>query len=388
MTLANPFALLWGLLAIPLVILYMRAVRVRREPVATGMIWREVFAAERVRTTWRRWRGWVSLAVQLTVLLLLVVALAEPQIPGPRRLVLIVDNSASMSATDVEPKRLDVAKRAAERILAAVRPRDFAAVLSAADVAVVRCGWTGDRRTLEEAIRSIPATRATTRVDAAVALARRMLGDGFSGEIVLVSDCCFDSAADLAAAGDVDLFRVGKGAGNVAVTRLAARSCIADPQRRQVFVEVRNFSDRPAERTVTLETASGETIESLLVELARDGRGQKVFQVGLPDATGIAVRLDPHDACKEDDRLSLTISADRSKNDAVEPVDFATNAGLPPTDLPNRNEGDLRAVAGVGTDATSVDAATARPSPWLYPAGLSVLLLTLQWGFYQRRWLS
>ena len=84
MTFANPVALLWGLLAVPIVILYRRDVRLRREPVATDMIWEQVFAEEPSRSRWQRWRHAASLAVQLTVLALIVIALADPQFPGFR----------------------------------------------------------------------------------------------------------------------------------------------------------------------------------------------------------------------------------------------------------------------------------------------------------------
>jgi hypothetical protein len=80
MTLANPLALFWGLLAVPIVMLYARRVRLRRQPVATGMIWQQVFADEQARGAWRRWRHAVALAVQLLVLTLLVLAMADPQV--------------------------------------------------------------------------------------------------------------------------------------------------------------------------------------------------------------------------------------------------------------------------------------------------------------------
>ena len=73
------------------------------------------------------------MAVQLAVLAVVVVALADPMLAGPRALILIVDNSASMNATDVEPSRLAQAKEAGRRLIDGLRPCDSAAVLSAGD---------------------------------------------------------------------------------------------------------------------------------------------------------------------------------------------------------------------------------------------------------------
>ncbi len=80
-TFLNPLALVCGLLALPLAAIYLRKLRWRRRPVATSMFWDRVFAEDGLRLRWLRRRNAVSLLVQLAILALLVLALAEP----PRR---------------------------------------------------------------------------------------------------------------------------------------------------------------------------------------------------------------------------------------------------------------------------------------------------------------
>src|SRR5215212_4760604 len=110
MNLNHPAALVWAALAIPIVAFYILKVRLRRVPVSTILFWEQVFEEKRPRSLWQRLRHLVSLLVQLAFLLLLVLALAEPFFPWEarqaRRLVLVVDNSASMNATDLAPSRL------------------------------------------------------------------------------------------------------------------------------------------------------------------------------------------------------------------------------------------------------------------------------------------
>lgn len=79
MTFANPAALWALLLAVPIVILYLRRSRWRPLPTATPWLWQEALAVEPFRAFWQPWRGPVSLAVQLTILVLLVLALADPR---------------------------------------------------------------------------------------------------------------------------------------------------------------------------------------------------------------------------------------------------------------------------------------------------------------------
>src|SRR5581483_7136181 len=111
MNLANPMGLIWASLAIPIVIFYILKIRLRRVPVSTVLFWEQIFEEKRPRSLWERLRHIVSLLVQLAFLILLVLALAEPffswEARQARRLVLVVDNSASMNATDLTPSRLE-----------------------------------------------------------------------------------------------------------------------------------------------------------------------------------------------------------------------------------------------------------------------------------------
>ena len=172
MTLAHPLALVWGLIALPVVLLYLRKARLRRESVTTGTIWDQVFAEERARARWQRWRLKASVALQLVMVALVVLAMADPQIPRPQRLVLIVDNAAHMDATDVQPSRLAVAKEVAARLIAGLHGYDQMALLSAAAGPAVRCTWTSDQAALREAVESIGGMDAPSRMTPAVALAR------------------------------------------------------------------------------------------------------------------------------------------------------------------------------------------------------------------------
>ena len=81
-----------GLIALPIIALYLRKLRWRRQRETTGMFWEQVFAEHLARSRWLPWRRAASAAVQLCILALIVLALAEPQIRPPRRIVLVVDN--------------------------------------------------------------------------------------------------------------------------------------------------------------------------------------------------------------------------------------------------------------------------------------------------------
>src|SRR6516225_5258966 len=135
MSLANPTALLWLLLVIPVVVFYILKIRLKRVPVSTVIFWRQIFDEKKPRSLWQRLRHLISLLLQLAFVALLVAALTEPflasEARNSRRVILVVDNSASMNATDVEPSRLAKAKEEAHQLIQGLRALDEMAIVAA-----------------------------------------------------------------------------------------------------------------------------------------------------------------------------------------------------------------------------------------------------------------
>src|SRR4051812_3038023 len=98
MELLHPGALAWLVLALPIIALYLVRQRARRVTVATDLFWEEATARRTWTPAWRQLRTLASLLLQLTILVLLVLALTEPTRAGfageSHRLVIVFDNSA------------------------------------------------------------------------------------------------------------------------------------------------------------------------------------------------------------------------------------------------------------------------------------------------------
>src|SRR6185436_10439573 len=104
----SPLALL-GLVFFPAVIaMYLLKLRRDRAPVPSTLLWQKLVADVEANAPWQKLRR---------SLLLLVFLAARPFIERPAGLaqdiVLVVDTSASMQATDVAPDRLTAAKQLA-----------------------------------------------------------------------------------------------------------------------------------------------------------------------------------------------------------------------------------------------------------------------------------
>src|SRR4030088_1623530 len=111
---ASPLgAVAWATLAgIPVGIIALYFLKLRRRPVEvpSTLLWRRSIEDLHVNSLFQRLRRNLLLFLQVLAVLLAMLALLGPRVKGSagqgQRYILAIDNSASMSATDVAPSRL------------------------------------------------------------------------------------------------------------------------------------------------------------------------------------------------------------------------------------------------------------------------------------------
>jgi hypothetical protein len=301
----NPLALAWALLAIPIVIFYLLKVRRRRLPISTALFWRKIYPVREARSIWERLRHLISLLVQCALLALLVLALAEPifpwQLRAARRVVLVIDNSASMQATDVAPTRLARAKELGLSVVAGLRFRDELAIVAAGTEPRVVCGFSGHQRTLERALADLPPTDGPTRVADAVALARGLIDQRQVGQIVVISDGCFPDAQPLSTAADIQWWTVSQRSGNLGFTQFQVRRNLVDPIAYEILAEVRNSADETARCRLEI-FLNDQIVDVVPLELAAGETWNRVFQQSSAKGGRLRASLDRADALAADNQ--------------------------------------------------------------------------------------
>ena len=168
---------LWGLLLLPLVlgVVWWGARRRRRSAAAFAdehLLPDLIQRPGRVRARW-------PLALQLVALSSLLVAGARPQAPLPllvnqAAVIIAIDASKSMLATDVEPSRLELGRTLALNFLAGVPASTQVGLVSFSDAASVLVPPTLDRSELREAIERVEPAQNTS-LSAAVVSGVRLL---------------------------------------------------------------------------------------------------------------------------------------------------------------------------------------------------------------------
>ncbi len=120
MNLLQPWGLLAGLLVIPVIIAHILKPARRVVEVSSTWLWRAAAIPVTARKPWEKLRPSIPLFLQLLGIALLTFGLTQPVLrqntPYSDHTVFIIDTSASMGATDVEPDRLAAAKAEAKLI--------------------------------------------------------------------------------------------------------------------------------------------------------------------------------------------------------------------------------------------------------------------------------
>jgi len=280
MTLLAPWAALIAaaLTAPPIIAFYL--LKLRRRPVRVGsvMFWERAVKDAQGNTPWRMVRPQAQLLLQLLGLAMLVLAFGRPVVPTELggRVMLVLDRSASMNATD-GPTRITRFEQARDRL------RSLATELASANdtrVMIVALGsealpltpWTSDRAVLLGAIGVVEPTDEQASIDALAELVRLVAAGEVGPEeeaaepmglsVLLASDGELPAPREpLAANIELRLEPVGSAIeaspGNAGIVAVAAQRLYEDPATVRVFTRV---------------LATGDMRRDLPVRLALNGR--------------------------------------------------------------------------------------------------------------------
>src|SRR5262245_11353735 len=273
--------------AIPIGVIALYFLKLKRQPlqVPSTFLWQKSVEDLHVNSLFQRLRKNLLLFLQLLILALALMALLRPawfaSEAGGQRHVVLIDNSASMSATDVQPNRLEAAKRQAlSEVIDKMEGDGIAMVIAFNDSASVVQSYTSNRQLLRERINSIEPTQRTTNLREAMEVASGLANpqsfsvgardvdakveDSGRPQLHLFTDGGFPDVKDfslgsLSLAGPASSEKegeekdkekaffnvIGKESNNVAIVAMMVRRNDEHPEQLQVFARLFNFSPQP-----------------------------------------------------------------------------------------------------------------------------------------------
>jgi hypothetical protein len=269
--------------------------KLRRRPVAVPFspLWDAVLRDKESSRLFSQLKRWLSLLLQLLLLLALVLSLGDPRptaaLAEGRSIVILIDGSASMKATDVKPSRLAVAKDEARKLVRGLSGSDRALVVQMGSVPLPLSTLTSDPTELVPAIERVTATDTRADFSRALDLARDALRGEKRPEIVVLSDGVLEKKNETPDLKGIALSYVpiGKSGQNLAITQFSVRRYPLDKSRLEVMVEVANAGSDSAEIELSLY-GDGALVDSERI-VVKPGERLPRF---MPDVGGTSAALE------------------------------------------------------------------------------------------------
>lgn len=322
MSFLAPLALALGVLAIPILILYMLKLRRKEVEVSSVLLWQLLLRDREANAPWQKLKRNLLLFLQLLLLALLVLALARPFLKvktvATGTVVVLLDASASMNSTDVPntPSRFEAARLAVRQLISDLGPDGKMSLILVGHQPAVLASATSDKELLRAALAKGQVEQGPGDWEAAVALASGALraASEEKSTVVIISDGGLPE--DLPPLpGDVRFVPIGASADNLALTALALRPAAPGPQ---LFAAVTNHGDSP---------------RLVLVSISIGGQLFSAQQLNVPageTASFVLTDLPPEPAVYEA-KLSLPVSAAETQVDAFALDDTAWAVYQPPS---------------------------------------------------------
>jgi Ca-activated chloride channel homolog len=317
MSFLSPLALL-GLLFVPAVIaMYLLKLRRDEHVVPSTLLWHRLVADVEANSPWQRLRRSLLLLLQLLLVLLLAALAARPFLERPaglaRDLVVVIDTSASMAATDVTPDRLTAAKAQAIAALRDLPADGQVSVIAAGRTARVVVNGTADLGRVRAAIEGIAVSPASGNLGDALNLANALAARSGDAEILVATDAALAVKPANHLDHPVRVLQVGRARSNQAIVALAVRPAPSGVTR-SVFVSVANLDIEQAQRRVEL-WGDGILLEARDVFLEPQARTEVIVDDVPRDVSVVEVRLTgaSTDALALDDHAWAIVPPERQR---------------------------------------------------------------------------
>jgi len=248
---------------IPLIILlYLLKPQRQEMMVSSTFLWEQVQKDIEASNPWQRLKKNLLLLLQLLAAVLLVMALTRPYLPvaqdSARHLVVVLDCSTSMAASDVSPSRFDEARRVAGKMADQLGPGDSMTLITMEEKPGILVSASRDRKEIKRLLDGLRPGSGSADLEPVLTIVSAMLKNDNNISLLILTDGGvkpLENQIKLSCPVKVEL--MGKSSDNLAITTLATRH-----QGSQVLTlaRIQNFSNHKMQSDIELR-AQGSLID-------------------------------------------------------------------------------------------------------------------------------
>jgi len=294
-----------GAVGILVVMYFLKLKRTRRE-ISSTFLWKRSVQDIRANSPFQRLRRNLLLFLQLAVLLAALLALGRPALLATARggatYIVLLDNSASMAATDAAPNRLAAAAGKVQALIDDMTPQDSMMLLTFGSHPRVVATLTDDKDALSAALATVETLDSTTKIEEPLELADSLARNLANARILVVSDGAFGKVAPMEfLTTPVEYVSVGERSRNVGITAIDVRRSMEEPSTGEIFARVTNFSSEAVKTNVSL-AIDGQLADASATTIEPGGAQSSVFKVRLDAERTAEVSVDAADDLAADNR--------------------------------------------------------------------------------------
>ncbi len=317
-----PIWALMGLIAVPIVLLYLLRQKRPDMAISSTILWAKTLADMRASTPFQKLRRNLLLLLQLIILAALVFTLMRPVVQAAASRseagVIVIDATASMQTHDggAAETRLDRAKAEAAALVDRMRPGDrYMLIADGGGMMQVRSGFSTSKSELKSLIDSVKPSDTASDLSESLLLAATSLkaigaekGNGpktdnvTAGQVWLFSDGAGvkmpEALGTGAGVGDLNFVRIGSSDHSVGITRISVTPVPKHDGTYEVFVGLKNAWSVEKKIGVTLAFGTKDNFlpdQAKFAVLPASGTGGVVFESVTSEPGKLFARVDETD---------------------------------------------------------------------------------------------
>jgi len=306
LTFLAPAAAFLALTLPAIVALYFLRIRRPTRVVPALHLWPNQVRDRQANVPWQRLRFSWLLLLQLLAAAVLVAAAVQPVLSAgaslSRHSIVLLDVSASMQARDVQPTRLDEAKKEIGAIIDQLGPQDRMTLVAVGPTPLIVASVAGDRDALHRALGDLGPSNGAADLSAALTLAAGLVSPGDDARAYLFSDGIVGpirTGSGSSLPFPVEYRRIGVSGENVGLTSLVVRT---GAQSRAAFLHLQNFGQQA--RSFSLDwRADGKLVDVRQLTLS-GGQAQDLVLPVPSNATVVSAHIDAGDVFALDDTVT------------------------------------------------------------------------------------
>lgn len=297
----------WAFLSLlPLVAVYFLKVRPRRKQTTAYFLWQKVFQEKRTSSMFQRLRDAFSLLLMVLLFGAVCLALTKPEWQDDARkdLLLVIDQSASMSAGRGREQRLELAKNAATDLIKGLNGAQRAAIATLDDELHFLSHLSDDPRELLDAVAAIRSTESELNPTALQALGPVRSPEFLAHHrIIFISDGCLEATA---LPDSVELLKVGEPLENVGIVSADAQYLPGAGNRLGIYFQLASSYKASIRAEITIKPAEGTAVAKLIpLEIKPGLNPSETFAVDDAEPGRWLIQLELPDALPNDNQAYL-----------------------------------------------------------------------------------